>query len=33
VKELEENKYISKSILKPIETEHLTNLIDELIKN
>ena len=33
VKELEENKYISKSILKPIETEHLTNLIDELLKN
>jgi CheY-like chemotaxis protein len=33
VKELEENKYISKYILKPIETEHLTNLIDELLKN
>ena len=32
VKELENGSYISKYILKPIETDSLTNLIDEIIK-
>jgi response regulator RpfG family c-di-GMP phosphodiesterase len=33
VKELENGGYISKYILKPIETDHLTDLIDEIVKN
>ena len=32
VKELENGSYISKYILKPIETDHLVNLIDEVVK-
>ena len=32
VKELENGSYISKYILKPIETDSLVNLIDEIIK-
>ena len=32
VKALENGSYISKYILKPIETDSLTNLIDEIIK-
>ena len=32
VKELENGGYISKYILKPIETDRLTNLIDEIVK-
>ena len=32
VKELENGSYISKYILKPIETDSLTNLIDEIVK-
>jgi CheY-like chemotaxis protein len=31
-KELENGGYISKYILKPIETDSLTNLIDEIVK-
>jgi CheY-like chemotaxis protein len=33
VKELENGGYLSKCILKPIETDHLTDLIHEIIKN
>ena len=33
VKELETGGYISKCILKPIETDHLTDLTQEIIKN
>jgi response regulator RpfG family c-di-GMP phosphodiesterase len=33
VNELENGGYISKYILKPIETDHLTVLIDEIVKN
>jgi CheY-like chemotaxis protein len=33
VKELENGGYISKYILKPIETDHLTDLIEEIVKN
>jgi CheY-like chemotaxis protein len=33
VKELENGGYISKYILKPVETDHLTVLIDEIVKN
>ena len=32
VKELENGSYISKYILKPIETDSLVNLIDEIVK-
>jgi CheY-like chemotaxis protein len=32
VKELENGSYISKYILKPIETDSLNNLIDEIVK-
>ena len=32
VKELENGSYISKYILKPIETDNLVNLIDEIVK-
>ena len=32
VKELENGSYISKYILKPIETDSLINLIDEIVK-
>ena len=32
VKELENGSYISKYILKPIETDSLVNLIDEVVK-
>ena len=32
VKELESGSYISKYILKPIETDSLVNLIDEIVK-
>ena len=32
VKELENGSYISKYILKPIETDTLVNLIDEIVK-
>ncbi len=32
VKELESGNYISKYILKPIETDSLTNLIDEIVR-
>ena len=33
VKELENGSYISKYILKPIETDHLTDLIEEIVEN
>jgi CheY-like chemotaxis protein len=33
VKELENGNYISKYILKPIETDHLTDLIEEIVEN
>ena len=33
VQELENGGYISKYILKPIETDHLTDLINEFVKN
>ena len=33
LKELENGGYISKYILKPIETGHLTDLIEEIVKN
>ena len=33
VKELESGSYISKYILKPIETDSLINLIDEIVKS
>ena len=33
VKELENGSYISKYILKPIETDRLINLIEEIVKN
>ena len=32
IKELENGGYISKYILKPIETDSLTNLIDEIVR-
>lgn len=32
VKELENGSYISKYVLKPIETDSLINLIDEIVK-
>ena len=32
VKELENGSYISKYILKPLETDNLVNLIDEIVK-
>ena len=32
VKELENGSYISKYVLKPIETDSLVNLIDEIVK-
>ena len=33
IKELENGGYISKYILKPIETDSLTDLIEEIVKN
>ena len=33
VKELQNGSYITKYVLKPIDSERLTNLIDEIIKN
>jgi response regulator RpfG family c-di-GMP phosphodiesterase len=33
VKELENNGYIIKYILKPIDSDHLANLVDELVEN
>jgi CheY-like chemotaxis protein len=33
VKELKNGSYITKYVLKPIDSERLTNLIDDIIKN
>ena len=33
IKELQNGSYITKYVLKPIDSERLTNLIDEIIKN
>ena len=33
IKELQNGSYITKYVLKPIDSERLTNLIDEVIKN